>query len=150
MKYSDGFFVFRTENLGTLSLHNIPNVEEKWIHQGKIDVFDSYTYYWLVSDQERLKSEFHEAPIWVNSAREIIVIFLNDYNLISEVINATSRKFGVFLYPYSLAKRTTIMNDGNLVVTNKGINNTFNKIKTTLLKNDQQRISVIESIIEGE
>ncbi|WHY93136.1 hypothetical protein QNK12_06515 [Neobacillus cucumis] len=150
MKYSDGFFVFQTENTDPLPFTNVPDVVEKWVNHGNIDGFDSYTYYWLIRDQDGFKSEFHEAPVWVNNARNLVIVFLSDYKLISEVIHATSRRFGISLIPYSLAARTTVMNDGNLVVANKGVNDTVNKVKTTLLKSDQQRVSVIESVLVGE
>jgi hypothetical protein len=150
MKYSDGFFVFRTENTGLLSVPVSSTVTEAWVHHGSVMDYESYTYYWMIRKRDGYQGEFYEAPVWVNSNRKLIVVFLSDYKLISEVIHAASRKFEVNLIPYSLAARTTIMNDGNLVVTNKGISDTINKVKTTLLRSDQQRAKVIESLLVGE
>lgn len=151
MKYSDGFFVFRIESTGLLSVPVPQNVTESWVHHGSVNVegYESYTYYLMIRDRDGYTGDFYEAPVWVNRNRKLIFIFLNSYKLISQVILATSRKFGVNLIPYSLAARTTIMNDGNLIVTNKGISDTYNKVKTTLLKNDQQRARVIESVLVG-
>jgi hypothetical protein len=150
MKYSDGFFIFRMEKTGVFLFNFNQSVNEAWVHEGKIENFESYKYYCLIRDQEGFRSEFQEAPVWVDENREFIVIFLSNYRLIPQVVHAASKKFGVNLIPLSLAKRSTIMNDGNMVVTNKGINNCYNKVKTTLLKNDHQRVSVIESVLVGE
>jgi hypothetical protein len=150
MKYSDGFFIFRMEKTEAFFSNSNQTVNDSWVHEGDIENFNSYKYYWLIRDQKGFRSEFHEAPVWVNENREFIVIFLSNYQLVSQVINAASKKFGVNLIPLSLAKRSTIMNDGNMVITNKGTCNNYNKVKTTLLKNDQQRVSVIKSVLVGE
>lgn len=150
MKYSDGFFIFRMEKTEVFFSNSNLNIKDAWVQEGEIENFDSYKYYWLTLDQIGFRSEFHEAPVWINENRELIVIFLSNYQLIAQVIRAASKKFGVNLIPLSLAKRSTIMNDGNFVVTNKGVSNSYNKVKTTLLKNNQQRILVIESVLVGE
>jgi hypothetical protein len=146
MKYSNGFFVFRTEDTENFALPQSPSIVGLWVPKNSVEDFDCYIYSWLFQSKDGLRSEFHHAPVWINLSRRLVVIFLSNYKLIPEVITAVTRKFRVNLLPYSLAARATVNKDGNLVVSNNGISNV---VKTTLLKNDQQRISVLESVLSG-
>lgn len=127
-------------------MSSMPSVVELWKKQSTAQDFDCYTYSWLLRSHDGLRTEFHHAPVWINLSRGLVVIFLSNYGLIPQVIKAVSRKFSLNLLPITLAARAKVMSDGNLVISNDGINNV---VKTTLLKSDEQRIAALESVLSG-
>ncbi|MGG3181755.1 hypothetical protein ABEQ41_26300 [Priestia megaterium] len=149
MKYTNGFFVFRTKKTGYSPKTKPISVTEVWNLKGCIENFHCYHYSWLIQDKDGLRCEFHDSGVWIDTNRELVVIFMSNEVLVTEVTDAIERKFNVRCEPYILKNQPTIMKDGNILMPSIGISNIFNKVKTTLLNNDRQRVVVIESILAG-
>jgi hypothetical protein len=146
MKYSKGFFVF---NVTHTNNHLLPNndITELWISRHSTESFECYDYYWMIKDKFNISCQFHDASVWIDLERGILIIFLQNELLISDVLEGILRKFNLKCDPYYLNSYSFLMSDGNLVSSRSGTKNFFNKVTTTMLSNDIQRVQVIESVL---
>ncbi|KZR56928.1 hypothetical protein [Pseudobacillus badius] len=150
MKYSNSFYLFEYKVNKKLLLNtSVPPISEVWIKKHPVGKFQCFDYAWLVANEKNTFSQFNDTTVWIDETRDIVVVFLQNEYLVEEVLAAMIRKFGIKCEPYNISSNIITCKNGNMATPKIGINNIINRIKTTLLKNDYERINTIEKILVG-
>ncbi|AJG59580.1 TPA: hypothetical protein ACOQ31_004546 [Bacillus cereus] len=149
MKYSNGFFIYKATPLQASSENELNFTSEIWILKKHIQHFECYDYTWIVTDKWGFKKEINHSPIWIDQNKETIIVFLQNEKLLSEVITATNKKFHLSCIPLNNTLNQSNIALNNMIVAKIDLSAMVSKIKTTLLKNDTERLSVIQTILTG-
>jgi hypothetical protein len=93
--------------------------------------------------------DFDETNIWFDEDRKLFVIFTLDEKLLDYVFKGISSKFNVTCIPYEIGNQAFFLKNGKSTITTTYRNKYLNKVKTSLLKSDFERIQVIEKLLIG-
>ncbi|BCC78914.1 TPA: hypothetical protein QCY18_000392 [Bacillus cereus] len=150
MKYSNGFFIYKATPLHTPAENELTFTSEMWILKKEVQHFEYYDFTWIVTDKCGFKREINHAPVWIDQNRETVIIFLQNEKLLSEVITSINKKFKLSCVPLTINNTKVIqIHRNNMIISQTSLSTMVRKVKTILLKNDFERLSVIQTILTG-
>ncbi|MDZ4567230.1 hypothetical protein [Bacillus cereus] len=148
MKYSNGFFIFKATPLQSPSKNELNFKFEMWMFKKTINNYDCYDYTWIISDSWGYKQELHHAPVWIDQDKDFVIIFLQNEKLLPEVISSIGAKFHLFCEPFPI-KINRISHNDDTITSRINLFDVVNKVKTNLLRNDSERLSIIQTVLTG-
>ncbi len=136
---------------------------EAWKQYTHIQDFDCYHYHWALQDEQWGTVEYHDAPVWINLSRDLLITFVINDHLINEIIQGVKQKFEIDCLPIRLTLNQIkrLQREITLVYSSNGesaifITDDFSAyesgliIFTSLLKNDTDRLRYINTLINKE
>ncbi|MGK9251802.1 hypothetical protein [Paenibacillus humicus] len=130
MKYSNGFYIFHCRKNESL-----PNKDNHYIKRyNSVDSFECYYFYFLVNG-------FHEVPVWIDNNNHLLVIFLRNYDLIPNVMEALRENFKYECEKYITFQRTISGDNGEVNIFSDG------SVLTDLVGSNHDRLSLLKDIL---
>lgn len=147
MKFSNGFYLFQTESCIDLDI----KLEEITFHctfSKRIDGFDCYSFSYYKTSQHHI--DFDEATIWLDNEKNLLIVFTQNEILLDYLELFLSIEFNISCKPLNIGIHTFLMHDGKAVITSTYKNTNTNKITTSIMKNDMERLTVIKKLLVGD
>lgn len=147
MKYSNGFYLFQMEHCLDLDIR-MENITFRSTFSKRIGGFDCYSFSYYVTSQHSL--DFDEAAIWMDKDKNLLVVFTRNEQLLDYVILYMRMEMSIHCKPLNVGIHSFLMQDGKGVITSTYKQTYTNKVTTTLMRNDTERMNVIEKLIVGD
>jgi len=147
VKYSNGFYLFQMEHCLDLDIR-MENITFRSTYTKRIGGFDCYSFSYYVTSQHSL--DFDEAAIWMDKDKNLVVVFTRNEQLLDYVILYMRIEFSIHCKPLNVGVHTFAMQDGKGVITGTYKKTNTNKVTTSLMRTDAERMNVIEKLIVGD
>ncbi|MFD4706961.1 hypothetical protein ACFWM3_19120 [Gottfriedia sp. NPDC058432] len=147
MRYSNGFYLFQINQINSCEIESI-NYSHNWKFIKNVANFNCYTFSYLITSQ--MYVEFDEASVWIDEARRLLIVFTRDENILKYVFQGLNMKFHMNCIPFDLGLHSFLLKDGKNVITCKYNDTSSNKVITSLIRTDSERIKLIEKLLNGE
>ncbi|WNB93423.1 hypothetical protein [Bacillus sp. NEB1478] len=147
MRYCNGFYLFQLEQ-------DIPDVVEsmeichRWEYVKTVGDFRCYSFSYYVTNQMLI--DFDEAAIWINESKNLIIVFTQNEELLDYVFQSMRMKLHINTSPYELGIHSLLLRDGKSVMTGMYKQRFSNKVTTSVIRSDHERIQVIEILLNGD
>ena len=124
------------------------NITFRSTYTKRIGGFDCYSFSYYVTSQHSL--DFDEAAIWMDKDKNLVVVFTRNEQLLDYVILYMRIEFSIHCKPLNVGVHTFAMQDGKGVITGTYKKTNTNKVTTSLMRTDAERMNVIEKLIVGD
>ncbi|TFD94315.1 hypothetical protein [Jeotgalibacillus sp. R-1-5s-1] len=149
MKYSDGCYLFRTEYCYCSNIDvQMKNITFRSIFSKRAGGFDCYSFSYYETEQYSL--DFDEAAIWIDKDKNILIVFTRNEKLLDYMILYMMTELGIHCKPLNVGIHSFVLQDGKGVLTSIYKQTSTNKVTTSLMRTDTERINLIEKLIVGD
>lgn len=114
----------------------------------QIGGFNCYSFSYYVTSQHFL--DFDEAAIWMDKDKNLLVVFTRNEQLLDYVILYMRMEHSIHCKPLNVGIHSFVMQDGKGVITSTYKQTYTNKVTTSLMRTDTERMKVIEKLIVGD
>jgi hypothetical protein len=124
------------------------SISHKWRHIKTIDDYHCYSFSYYFTDQYLIDTD--EAAVWINDKKNVIIVFTQNEELIDHIFHSLEIKSHVKSYPYEVGIHSFLLRDGKSIITGMYKQKFSNKVTTSLIRSDNERIKVIELLLDGD
>ncbi|MGG0237187.1 hypothetical protein [Bacillus rhizoplanae] len=147
MKFSNGFYLFQMENCIDLDIR-MENITFRCTFSKRIGGFDCYSFSYYLTNQHYL--DFDESAIWIDKDKKLLVVFTRNEQLLDYVILYMRIELSIHCKPLDVGIHSFLMQDGKGVITSTYKQTNTNKVTTSLMSTDVERMNAIEKLLVGD
>jgi hypothetical protein len=147
VKYSNGFYLFQMEHCINLDIR-MEHITFRSTVTKRIGGFDCYSFSYYVTSQHSL--DFDEGAIWINKDQNLLVVFTSNEQLLDYVILYMRMELSIHCKPLNVGILSFVTQDGKGVITSTYKQTNTNKVTTSLMRTDTERMNVIEKLLVGD
>lgn len=114
----------------------------------RISGFDCFSFSYYVTNQHSL--DFDEAAIWMDTEKKLLVVFTRNERLLDYMILYMRIELSIHCKPLDVGIQSFYMQDKKGVITSTYKQSNTNKVTTSLMRTDVERLKVIEKIVVGD
>ncbi|MFV2048486.1 hypothetical protein ACEWK1_14040 [Metabacillus sp. YM-086] len=147
MRYSNGFYLFHIKPLEQIIDESI-HFTYRWTFIKSVNSFHCYSFSYYLTN--KLFIDFDETNVWIDENRSLLIVFCRNKELLYYVFKVLNEKFQWMCIPIDLGIQSFLLEDGKSVITSLYNSSSSNRVVTSLIKTDAERIEVIEKLLDGD
>jgi hypothetical protein len=147
VRYSNGFYLFRIKLIEQKVKEPI-NFNYRWTFIKHVNCFHCYSFSYYLTN--KLFIDFDDTNVWIDEKRSLLIVFSRNEELLYYIFKVLKEKFQWMCIPIDLGIKSFLLEDGKSVITSLYNSSSSNKVVTSLIKTDAERIEIIEKLLNGD